>query len=61
MLYLQWTKQTGKQNTRTAESIFFCKRIPAEIKRQLMTSSEVMSLALFDAINHAGVMTLSST
>lgn len=29
VLYLQWTKRTGKQNTRAAESIFFCKRIPA--------------------------------
>ncbi len=29
MLYLQWTKRTGKTNTPPAKSIFFCKRIPA--------------------------------
>ena len=47
VLYLQWTKRTGKQKTPEPPSPFLLQKNTGNDERQIMTSKEVVSLALF--------------
>ena len=47
VLYLQWTKRTGKQKTPEPPSPFSFAKEYGNDERQIMTSKEVVGLALF--------------
>lgn len=47
VLYLQWTKRTGKQKHPSRRVHFLLQKNTGNDERQIMTSKEVVSLALF--------------
>ena len=48
VLYLQWTKRTGKTKKHPASQVhFLLQKNTSNGERQIMTSKEVVSLALF--------------
>ena len=47
VLYLQWTKRTGKQKHPSRRVHFLLQKNTGNDERQITTSKEVVSLALF--------------
>ena len=47
VLYLQWTKRTGKQKHPSRRVHFLLQKNTGNDERQIMTSKEVVSLALY--------------
>ena len=62
MLYLQWTKRTGKTKKHPASQVhFLLQKNTGNNERQIMTSKEVMTLALFSCHQPRRRMTIQSS